>query len=80
MKKRRKLRPIGDILMDLEPLLQELTCGNDQHLGHDMQAGDVLSQIFGYYERHVPDCIEEYTDGTKPILYGHKDVVLKEKK
>jgi hypothetical protein len=57
------VRPLGDITLDLEPLLCEMV---EQH---DLQAGEVLALIRQYLEIHLPDCFEEYTDGTKPEFY-----------
>jgi hypothetical protein len=63
-----KLRKLGDVLLDLEPLLDEMV------EGHSLQLGDVISLIVGHLRTHNPDCIEEFLDGTNPILtYAHKD-------
>lgn len=63
----KKLRKVGDIMMDMEKLLLEL------HIGHDMQHGEVLYLINGWQKIHVPHQIETYEkDGTHPILYGPK--------
>lgn len=68
-----KLRKLGDVLLDLEPLLDEMV------EGHELQMSDVLALIFRHLEMHNPGCIEEFLDGTKPVFfYGHKD--LKPKK
>jgi hypothetical protein len=77
MAKKKKIRPLGDIMLDMEKLLYEM------HIDHDMQHGEVLYQINGWQKIHVPLYIEPYTDGTNPILYGHKkyeDGVHKKKK
>ncbi len=64
MSTKRRLRPIGDILLDLEPLLIELV-GD-----HGCQWGDVLSLVHGYLEVHAPEAREEYSeDGTHPKFY-----------
>lgn len=65
----RMLRPVGDIMLDMEKLLFEL------HDDHDMQHGEVLYLINGWQKIHCPEQIEEYEDGThpvlvQPILYG----------
>lgn len=61
-----KLRPLGDILLDIEPLLLEMV------EDHDLQWGDVLNLVRGYLEVHCPEAQEEYTDGTKPeFFYGY---------
>ncbi len=62
----KKLRPVGDILTDMEALLFEL------HIEHDLQHGEVLYMINGWQKIHVPDQIETYEDNTHPVLYGPK--------
>jgi len=64
--KKNKLRPLGQITDDLEPLLQEMA--ND----HELQMGEILAILRSYIEIHLPDCRENYIDGTKPVyFYGH---------
>ena len=64
-----KLRKLGDVLLDLEPLLDEMV------EKHELQMGDVLALIIRQLEMHNPGCVEEFMDGTKPIFfYGHKDL------
>lgn len=66
--KKSKLRRLGDITQDMEPLLQEMA------VGHDLQVGEILNLIRGYLEIHNPDAVEQYNDGTKPVFfYGHRD-------
>ena len=62
MPKRKKLRPIGEVLLDLEPLILEM-------VEHELQWGDVLNNIRGYLEIHCPGAQEEYIDGTNPEFY-----------
>ena len=63
-----KLRKLGDVLLDLEPLLDEMV---EQH---ELQLGDVISLISSNLKMHNPGCLEEFLDGSNPILfYGHKD-------
>jgi hypothetical protein len=70
MKTRKpKLRPMGDILLDMEPLYRELM------LGHKLQRSDLWGIILQYDQTHglEEDVIETYTDGTKAVTYhGHK--------
>lgn len=78
----KKIRPFGDVMTDLEKILYEL------HIDHDMQHGEVVYGINGWQKIHVPDKMEPFIDGTKPmmhpmlgIMYGHKSVfapILKE--
>ena len=59
-----KLRPLGEITGDLEPLILEMT---DQH---EMQVGEILALVYGYLQVHCPHAFEEYTDGSgKPVFY-----------
>jgi len=66
---KKKLRKLGDVLLDMEPLLDELADI------HELQRGDILSLIFHQVTMHNPDCIEEFADGSRPLyFYGHKDL------
>ena len=56
------MRKLGKVLLDLEPLLDELA-------DHELQMGDILALVKAHLEIHRPDCIEEYTDGTNPEYY-----------
>lgn len=61
---RTTLRPLGDILLDMEPLLIEMC---DQH---ELQWGDVLGLVFSYMQIHLPGAQETYSeDGSHPIMY-----------
>lgn len=59
---KKKIRSVGKILLDIEPLLEELT--DD----HDMQWGDVLGLVYMWLQVHAPESQEVYLDGSKPIL------------
>lgn len=60
----RRLRPLGQITGDMEPLLQEMV------YGHEMQVGEILALVHGYLQVHCPGAFEEYEDGTgSPVLY-----------
>lgn len=63
---KKKLRPLGTILLELEPLLDEMVHS------HDLQMGDILALIHSYLEVHSPNCKEEYVDsGENPeFFYG----------
>lgn len=64
--KKKKLRRLGDITQDLEPLLQEMA------IDHDMQIHEIMAIVLKYLQMHCPDSIEEFTDGTRPVhYYGH---------
>lgn len=65
----KKKQPIGDILLELEVVL-------DKMYDQGMQLGDVLGIVLLQTQAHRQDAIEEYEDGSHPILkYGHKDQV-----
>lgn len=61
---KKKLRKLGDITTDLEPLLLEMV------VDHELQMGEVLNLIRGYLEIHCPNCKEVYVkDGSNPIFF-----------
>lgn len=64
-----KLRPLGQITGDMEPLLLEMACQ------HDMQYHEILGLIHAYLLAHYPEGREVYTaDGSYgTYYYGHKD-------
>lgn len=58
------LRRVGDITLDMEKLLSELS------FGHDLQHGEVLSLIHNWLLVHAPSQRETYTeDGSHPTFY-----------
>lgn len=60
----KKLRPLGQITTDLEPLLIEMV------ESHEMQTHEILGIIFQYLQAHLPQATEVYTDdGSSPIFY-----------
>lgn len=63
-----KLRKLGNVLLDLEPILDELA------EKHELQMGDILALVMRHLEMHNPGCVEEFMDGSKPVFfYGHKE-------
>lgn len=61
---RKKLRPVGDILCNMEDLLLEL--GVD----HDMQWHEILNLVHGWLQVHLPGQQETYNDdGSNPEFY-----------
>ncbi len=57
-------KSMGKTLLEMETLLDEMV---DYH---ELQAGDILSLIYGHLVSHRPDALEEYEeDGTNPIFY-----------
>jgi hypothetical protein len=58
----KKIRKLGNVLLDMEPLLLEL-------IDHELQHGDILNLIRGYLEIHAPGAKEEYDDGGNPEFY-----------
>jgi hypothetical protein len=57
------MRPVGEILLDMEELRQELI--DD----HGMQWGDLFYELYGWLEIHRPDAREEYVEGGHPVFY-----------
>lgn len=67
MKTKKRKRSTGEILLELEPLLEELT--DD----HELQWSDTLFLVYGWLMVHRPEAREEYLDGTHPeFFYGKK--------
>lgn len=65
-----KIRPLGEILLEMEPLIQEAM---DKH---DLQWGDMMGLLHHYLMIHYPFSKEVYEDGSSPVyVYGHKDFV-----
>ena len=61
---KNKLRPLGDITTDLEPLILEMVCE------HKLQAHELLGMIYLYLQVHCPSSIEVYdADGSSPVLF-----------
>jgi len=62
---KKDLRPLGEITCDMEPLLQEMV------EEHEMQKGEILALVAIYLDIHCPQSLEEYEDGSHPVLrYG----------
>lgn len=57
------MRKVGQILLDLEELMEELV------YDHELQTGDILNLVYGYLEIHCPDAFEQYEDGGQPVFY-----------
>lgn len=59
------MRKLGDILLDLEVILDEMVDS------HDLQFGDILNLVYGHLVIHRPDAREEYVSGGNPVFkYG----------
>lgn len=66
-KNRRKLRALGKVLLEMEPLILEAVCD------HDLQWSDFLALMHAYLQVHCPDAQEKYLDGSSPkYSYGFK--------
>lgn len=64
----KRLRPLGKITDEMEPLIQEMV---EQH---QMQAHEIIGIIYLYLQSHCPEAIEIYEDESSPILkYIPKD-------
>ena len=60
-----KIRPLGKITDEIEPLLCEMA------ESHELQKHEIIALISGYIDAHLPGIIEEYEDGSHPVLrYG----------
>jgi hypothetical protein len=61
----RGVKPMGEILLELEEVLTEMV------EDHDLQWGDVLSLVHGYLMVHHPEAQEKYDEGGSPsFIYG----------
>ena len=59
----KKVRRLGDILLEMEPLILEMV------VKHDLQHGDILNLVNGYLEVHCPGAKEVYDeDGSSPVF------------
>lgn len=63
MRRKRKIRPVGSVLLDMEKLILEMT------EDHELQWGDVLNLVRGYLEVHCPGAQEQYDAGGVPEFY-----------
>lgn len=62
--KKKKLRPLGDVTQDLEPLLFEMS------LDHQLQHGEVIALVLSWLRIHVPNQQEVYVkDSSSPVCY-----------
>ncbi len=60
----KKIRKIGDVLLDLEVYLEEM-------VDHGLQHGDVLALVKVWLDVHAPGSREEYDAGGSPVFtYG----------
>lgn len=67
-KRKKTIRPLGQIFLDLEVLIDEAI------EDHELQWGDLIWWLFGHLRIHRPDAQEEYLDGTHPVLkYGPEE-------
>jgi hypothetical protein len=65
---KKKIRPLGDVLLEVEPLLLEMVHE------HDLQWGDILNLVRGYLEVHCPNAQEKYNAGGNPkFFYGPEE-------
>jgi hypothetical protein len=60
---KKKIRPLGEILLELEKLTLEMV------EDHDLQWGDILNLQRGYLEVHCPGAQEQYIGGGSPEFY-----------
>lgn len=70
---KKKIRPSGQIYLELEELIDELIDS------HDIQHGDFLAWALQHLRLHRPDAAEEFvSDNTHPVFfYGHeRDLII----
>ena len=60
---KNKLRKLGDITVDMEPLLLELC------VDHELQWHEVMGLVHAYLQTHCPDSQEKYVEGGSPVYY-----------
>lgn len=67
--KKNRIRPLGQVLLDMEPLLFEI-CEQ-----HELQLGELLSLVDRWVRIHYPSAVEVYEeDGASPVFkYGPKE-------
>lgn len=59
-------RKMGDTMLDLEKVLQEMTDPDK----HDLQWYEVLTLVHGWLQVHAPHAQEKYiSDNSSPIFY-----------
>lgn len=58
-----KVRSLGNITADMEPLIEEMC------VAHDMQWAEVMACIYAHLMVHHPASREEYTSGGHPEFY-----------
>lgn len=61
----KTVRPMGNITLDMEKLLEEMT------EDHDLQWGEVLGLVYTWLQIHAPQAQEEYVKGIykNPVFY-----------
>lgn len=62
------VRKLGDILLDLEQILDEMVDS------HELQFGDILALTYTHLEVHRPDAKEQYISGGNPKFYYGPEV------
>lgn len=61
---KKKIRPLGDNLLDLEKVVTSMV------EEHDLQFGDILNLVYGYLAVHFPEAQEKYEeDNDTPVFY-----------
>lgn len=66
------LRPAGEVLLEMEPLLFELV------QDHEIQKGELLALISRWVDIHYPSAIEVYEDDSVPVeFYGSAEQLRK---
>ena len=58
--KNKKLRPLGQVTSDLEPLLFEMV------YDHELQVHEIIGIIYQWIQLHADDAIEEFDEEGAP--------------
>jgi hypothetical protein len=72
-RKKKKIRPLGKITAELEPLYFEML------LDHGLQRHEVIGLFLQWAETHMLG-LETYGDGSHPVFYGPKSEAPQSKK
>lgn len=65
MAPRKTIRPLGDVMLSLETILEEMS------YEHDLQWGEIMALCHCWLVIHAPSQQEVYDDGSHPVYkYG----------
>lgn len=61
------MRPLGEILLDMETLLDEMI---DEH---QLQCGDILNLVHGHLQIHRQDAMEVYEEDDSSPVFSYRN-------